>query len=78
MNKQYSKNIGYSLIALSIACWLLILTVPFLGIATNYRLGLVAGLVVLGEIFFWIGSVLLGKHLFDRFNLKRFFQKSKK
>jgi hypothetical protein len=52
---------GVLLIVLALLCWLAIPLVPFAGMGGGATAAAIGGLVVLAEIVFWIGVVLIGR-----------------
>ena len=52
---------GVLLIVLSVGCWLLVPVVPFLGYSGGTAFVLIAGLLILAEVVFWLGLVLAGR-----------------
>lgn len=68
MNKQ--KIIGIILIVISFIVWGGILALPLLNLSTGIKITVVGVLAVLGEVFFWSGSLLVGKEI-----VKKFFAK---
>jgi len=65
-----SKIYGYTLLILSIVCWGLILIVPVLDISAGWIAGITTALIIIGEIFFWLSIVLLGKEFYRKFKHK--------
>ncbi|MEA5621028.1 transporter suffix domain-containing protein [Cronbergia sp. UHCC 0137] len=84
------KKLGLVLIVISFLPWLVIaIIVPFLSISVTQKALLVPGLLVIAEIIFWLGILLVGKELaqkyrryfsFRYFNIlfKKFWHKIKK
>ena len=55
------KTIGYILFLLCCICFGLILVVPWLDFTTGQKAGITTGLIVAGEIFFYVSLIFLGK-----------------
>jgi hypothetical protein len=72
-----TKFIGIILVTLSFVVWGGIIALPFINISTDVKISIGAVLAVLGEVFFWGGSVLLGKEIVKRFFNKLFNKKQK-
>ncbi|MFX3622515.1 MAG: transporter suffix domain-containing protein [Ectobacillus sp.] len=64
------KKAGILLIVLSVLLWAMILAVPFLPMGGGQKAALGAALVVAGEVFFWMGTLLVGKEVVKKW-LKR-------
>ena len=62
-----SKKLGIILIIISFILWIFILAAPFLEISTTLKAAIVGIFVVLGEIFFWGGTVLVGKDIVKKY-----------
>ena len=61
MNKQ--KIIGIILILLSLIVWGGILALPLINLSAGIKVTVGGFLVILGEVFFWSGSLLVGKEI---------------
>lgn len=55
------QAIGYSLFVLSFITWGAIAVVPFLDVSIGMATAYTTGLVIIGEIAFFLSMVLLGK-----------------
>lgn len=71
------KSIGWILLLLACLCWLLIIVIPFVTDGVGRIAGFITALVVLGEILFWVGTLLVGKEVLSHYKQK-WFAKSKK
>ena len=67
MQKNWKFKIGIVLIALSTLFFISIIAVPFLNVDSKTKITISTILVVLGEITFWSGGILLGKELFSKY-----------
>jgi len=65
--KSTGRALGILLVAVSILAYLLLLAVPLLDATAVAKAGIASGLIVLGEVTFWVGAVLLGRELVARF-----------
>jgi len=63
--------LGLFLILLSSLLYASLIIIPFLKISTSIKLGMTPAIVIIGEITFWIGGILVGKELI--FKYRRFF-----
>lgn len=74
-NSNFSKrNLGIILVALSFMFYGMILLVPFAPLSSSYRIILSMSLIILGEISFWMATIILGKKLLSRFNIIKNFR----
>ncbi|MFM2311572.1 MAG: hypothetical protein RLZZ04_848 [Cyanobacteriota bacterium] len=64
MNK---KNWGWGLVIISFVPWLLVFTLPWLPLANSQRLFATAVLIVMAEVIFWLGALVVGKQAIDRY-----------
>lgn len=55
------KIFGYIIFGLSMVCWGLLLVVPFMGFSAGKLAGISTGLIVAGEITFYLSIFLIGK-----------------
>ena len=69
-----AKSIGIVLIVISFLLWGGIFVVSFLNFSTSIKVSVAAILAVVGEVFFWVGSVFAGKEIVKNF-LKKIFTK---
>jgi hypothetical protein len=67
MKKSTRIKIGLILIVASFPFFLAIPVVPFLNFERGVKITLSTVLLVVGEIIFWSGGLLLGKELFAKF-----------
>lgn len=61
------RLVGFGLIGLSTLLYLGLFLVPFAPLSTEGRLALASALVVMGEVSFWVGGLILGKELVTRY-----------
>lgn len=61
------RALGILLIVVSTLAYLLLLAVPLLAATAAAKTGIAGGLIVLGEVSFWVGAALLGRELAARF-----------
>jgi hypothetical protein len=67
MKKTLKFKIGLILIIVSIIPFLSIPVVPFLNISGGAKITASTVLLIVGEILFWSGGLLLGKELLDKY-----------
>lgn len=67
------KAFGYALVTLSFLTWGAILTLPLFQISVGMAAALTTGLIIIGEITFYLGIALLGKEVWEK--IKAFFKK---
>ena len=65
------KKLGIILIVISFILWIFILGAPWLPMSTTLKASMVTILIVLGEVFFWGGTVLVGKDIVKKY-MERF------
>lgn len=71
------KKIGIIFIVLSFVLWLLIPVIPFLSFSAGLKTAIVSGLFIGGEVFFWLGALLAGKDIVQKFIQKYWRKKDK-
>ncbi len=67
MPKNWKFKTGVSLIILSAFLFTSLLAIPFIDVAGKTKITITTILIVLGEITFWTGGILLGKELFSKY-----------
>ena len=72
-----AKLIGYIVFGISCLLWGLILVVPFLGFSVGKIAGITTGLVIAGEITFYLSIFLIGKEFLVKMKNKFSFRKAK-
>lgn len=70
------KAAGYTLLALSFLAWGAILTLPLFRISTGIAAALTGGLIITGEVTFYLGIALLGREVWEK--IKAFFRKRRR
>jgi len=71
------KTIGYILLGISIVSFLLIPVVPFLGLSAIRIAGITTGLIITGEILFYLSLFILGRGFYDKIKSRLKFRKSR-
>ncbi|MBL7972575.1 MAG: transporter suffix domain-containing protein [Prolixibacteraceae bacterium] len=71
------KLIGYIVLGISLVFWGLILVVPFLGFSAGQIAAITTGLIVGGEVTFYLSLFLIGKDFLVKIRNKFRFGKSK-
>jgi membrane protein DedA with SNARE-associated domain len=81
MQKTWKFKTGIFLIILSTLFFTSLLAVPFLDVTGKTKITVSTIAVILGEITFWVGGILLGKELLTKYksylNPKNWFIKKK-
>lgn len=72
-----AKLIGYIIFGISMIIWGLIFVIPFLGFSAGKIAGITTGLVIAGEITFYLSIFLIGKEFLVKIKNKFRFRKSK-
>ena len=67
MQKNWKFKTGIFLIILSTLLFTSLLAVPFLDVTGKTKITISTISVILGEITFWTGGILLGKELFTKY-----------
>ena len=70
-----AKLIGYIILGISILLWLTIPVVPFLGFSVSKIAGITTGLIIAGEITFYLSIFLIGKEFLVK--IKNKFKRKK-
>jgi membrane protein DedA with SNARE-associated domain len=80
MQKNWKFKTGIFLIILSTLLFTSLLLVPFLDVNSKTKITISTVAIVLGEITFWSGGILLGKEIFNKyksyFNPLNWFKKN--
>jgi hypothetical protein len=76
MGKWY-KIIGYVMLLISCALWGLIAVIPFLGYSKKEIAGIIAVLIIAGEITFYLSIIILGKSILAKLKSLFMFWKKK-
>lgn len=66
---------GYSLLALSTISFLLILVIPWFGYTKGQIAGLITGLIIVGEVTFYLSIFILGKSFWEKIKAMFRFRK---
>jgi hypothetical protein len=75
--KKWVKTIGYITLLTSMILWLAIAIVPFLGYSKGQVAGIITGLIIAGEITFYLAIALLGKTIYNAIKHRFMFWKPK-
>lgn len=71
------KIIGYIILSVSCLLFLTILIVPWFGFSKVQIAGVTTGLIIAGEITFYLSLFILGRSFFDKIKSKLRFWKAK-
>jgi len=71
------KTIGFILLTISCLAFLMILVIPWLGFSKIQIAGITTGLIIAGEILFYLSLFILGRSFYDKIKSKMKFWKSK-
>jgi hypothetical protein len=69
------KTIGYIIFGISMLVWLMIPVIPFLGFSVGKAAGITTGLIIAGEITFYLSIFLIGKEFLVK--IKNKFRRKK-
>ena len=77
MNKHTIQIAGWIILILSCVLWLAIAVIPWLGLTGKQIAGITTGLVIAGEITFYLGIFMVGKSMYQKLKQKlRFWKKN--
>jgi hypothetical protein len=71
------KTAGYIILLISCLSFLIILVVPWFGFSKVQLAGITTGLIIIGEILFYLSLFILGKSFYDKIKSKLKFRKTK-
>lgn len=64
--KELFKIAGFVILAVSCLLFILIPAVPWFNLSAGQKAGLAAGLLIAGEILFYLSLFILGRSFFDK------------
>ena len=65
--KKVKFRLGIILISVSVLLFLIIFSLPFITMDTKVKIALTTALIVVGEVSFWAGTILIGKEVYQKF-----------
>ena len=71
------KTVGYVILVISCLSFLMILVVPWFGFSKIKLAGITTGLLITGEILFYLSLFILGRSFYDKLKSKFRFLKKK-
>ena len=71
------RSIGYILLLISCLSFLSVLIVPWVGFSKIQIAGITTGLIIAGEILFYLSLIILGRSFWDKIKSKLKFWKVK-
>jgi hypothetical protein len=71
------KTVGYIILLISCLSFLMILVVPWFGFSKIQLAGITTGLIIIGEILFYLSLFILGRSFYDKIRSKLKFWKTK-
>jgi hypothetical protein len=71
------KIAGFILLLISCLSFLIILIVPWFGFSKIQIAGITTGLIIVGEILFYLSLIILGRSFFDKIKTKLKFWKTR-
>jgi hypothetical protein len=74
--KEFFKIIGYVLLSVSCILFILIPVVPWFDFKARQIAGITAGLLITGEILFYLSLIILGRSFFEKIKAKLKFWKA--
>jgi len=76
--KSYLRITGFTILGISCVLFLLIPVVPFMGFPAAKTAGIAAGLLIAGEITFYLSIFILGRSLWEKLKSRFSFPGKKK
>lgn len=70
MGIKVNSKLGLGLVIGSCLLWVAVLAVPFLPATVAQKAAITASLIVISEVTFWLGIMLAGKELAQRYRRK--------
>ena len=64
---SFTQAVGVALFAVSVALFVAVPVVLFLPLSTGWKIGVVAVLLVVEEVIFWVATLLLGREVVRRY-----------
>jgi uncharacterized membrane protein len=61
--KKVLYNLGIALIFASFALWIIPFAAPFAPVSAKSKAGIISGAVIVAEVLFWAGVLLVGKEV---------------
>jgi hypothetical protein len=71
------KTIGFILLVISCLSFLMILVIPWMGFSKIQIAGITTGLIIVGEVLFYLSLFILGRSFYDKIKSRLKFWKSK-
>lgn len=71
------KTVGYIILIISCLSFLMIPIVPWFGFSKIQLAGITTGLIIVGEILFYLSLFILGRSFYDKIKSKLKFWKTK-
>lgn len=65
-NKTFLFKLGIGLLITCIPFWIIPIIIPFTSLTTQIKAGIAVGSLILAEIIFWVGAVLVGKEMINK------------
>lgn len=75
--KELFKIAGYIILSISCLLFIMIPVVPWLHFSARQSAGIAAGLLIAGEILFYLSLIILGQSFYNKLKAKLKFWKSK-
>ena len=71
------RTLGYILLGISCVSFIMIPVVPFLGFSGIKIAGITTGLIITGEVLFYLSLFILGRSFFEKIKSMLKFRKAK-
>lgn len=67
VRKNLKIKIGIILISISVIMFLILFSVPLVHMQTKLKITFSTVLIILGELCFWVGTLLIGKEVWNKY-----------
>jgi hypothetical protein len=71
------KAVGYIILAISCLSFIMILIIPWFGFSKIQIAGITTGLIITGEILFYLSLFILGRSFYEKIKSKLKFRKTR-
>ncbi|MBW8350164.1 transporter suffix domain-containing protein [Bacillus sp. IITD106] len=65
--KALFYKLGIGLLILSLLIWLIPVITPFMPLSIKMKASIITGSIIVSEIIFWVGALLVGKEVARKF-----------
>ncbi|GAA0592798.1 hypothetical protein GCM10009001_06110 [Virgibacillus siamensis] len=65
--KSISYKFGIALLIIAVLCWLIAAVTTLMPFSFTVKASIITGSLIIGEILFWIGALLVGKEVVSKY-----------